>query len=107
MRLALFAAALLLSPAVAALAQEASAPAAVEAATDAAPPEAPKARKIKYVNEKGEELICKTVSGSTGTRLKNRGKLICGTEAEWNDADSRMRRLFDELITRNTPSPRG
>lgn len=96
--------ALLVAPA---LAQTEPVPASSDAVAVQAEPAPPKEKRIRYVNEKGETLICKPVSGSTGTRLKGRGKLICGTEAEWDDADSQIRQMFDQMITRNTPSPRG
>lgn len=69
--------------------------------------EAPKERRKRYVNAEGEELICKPISGMTGTHLKGRGRMICGTKAEWDDSHSRVRRAFDEMIQQNTPSPRG
>ena len=75
----------------------------VQPASESAPP----AKTKRYVNEKGETLICKPVSGSTGTRLKGRGRLICGTQTEWDDSDSEINQLFDNMIRTNTPSPRG
>ena len=103
-------AAILLSIALAgaALAQEGQpAPATAPETQPASSAPAPKEKAKRYVNEKGETLICKTVSGSTGTRLKGRGKLICGTQTEWDDSDSDINRLFDNMIRTNTPSPRG
>jgi hypothetical protein len=91
-------------------AQEGSPPPAPapEAVAPAAPaPAAPKQRKTRYVNAAGEELICKPISGTTGTRLKGRAKLMCGTQAEWDDTNSDVRRLFDEMVVRNTPRPKG
>ena len=82
--------------------------AAIPGVANAGQPMVPGApRQVRYVNAQGETLICKTVSGGTGTRLKNRGKLICGTQTQWDDADSDINRLFDTMIRSNTPSYKG
>lgn len=111
MRIAAFAVTLAL--AATAWAQDATPPAsepaaaASEATPAAQPKAAPTPRQVRYVNDKGETLVCKAVSGATGTRLKGRGKLICGTQSEWDDSDSEINQLFDNMIRTNTPSPRG
>jgi len=73
----------------------------------AATPAAAAPRQVRYVNEDGETLICKPVSGATGTRLKGRGKVVCGTQTQWDDAESEINRMFDTMIRSNTPRYKG
>lgn len=66
---------------------------------------APKARQKRYVNEKGETLVCKQVYGGTGSRLKNRGRIICGTQAEWDDANSDLSKYVTDLTSNFRGNP--
>jgi hypothetical protein len=54
-------------------------------------------KKTRYVNAQGETLVCKELYGNTGTRLKDRQRLICGTQAQWDDANSEQNRYISDL----------
>lgn len=87
-----------LAMAGAAFAAETEPPPAQETAApqDTVPVEKQK-KKTRYVNAQGETLVCKELYGNTGTRLKARQRLICGTQAQWDDANSEQNRYINDL----------
>ena len=81
----------------AAFADETSPPAPAQAAPQDTVPVEKQKKKTRYVNAQGETLVCKELYGNTGTRLKDRQRLICGTQAQWDDANSEQNRYISNL----------
>jgi hypothetical protein len=69
-----------------------------------APPVAPPAT-APTPPDAGDEIICKR-TGDTGSRLKSRGKRICGKRSEWEDHNSELNRTMNNTIRQTVP-PKG
>lgn len=73
-----------------------------------APPPAAATPTAPAKAERGspDEIICKRAT-DTGSRLKSRGKRICGTRREWEDHNSAINREFNNTLRAATPAPKG